>query len=244
MSAFWADLHVHAALSPCAENEMTPPAIVEAALRKGLSMIAICDHNAAGNVAAVQSASPLELAVLAGIEITTAEEIHVLGLLPDVGAADATAGEVTCTLPERVGESRRFGEQLLMNADGDVAGTEPRMLSAASSLSLREAVELIGRHGGVAIAAHVDKPYFSVVSQLGVFPEDPRFDAVEVSAAGWRAGRWEPFAALGLPMLVSSDSHFLSEIGTAATLLEMDAPGFGELSRGLGRIAGRRISDA
>ena len=53
MRTLRADLHVHTALSPCGGEEMSPPAIVDAALAAGLDMIAVCDHNAAGNAGAV-----------------------------------------------------------------------------------------------------------------------------------------------------------------------------------------------
>ena len=77
---------------------MTPPAIVETALAEGLAMIAVCDHNSARNVAAVQEAAGERLAVLAGMEITTAEECHVVGLFPDAAAAQAAGAEVGATL--------------------------------------------------------------------------------------------------------------------------------------------------
>ena len=87
MNVCFADLHVHTALSPCADAGMTPPAIVDAALAEGLAMIAVCDHNTARNAAAVQAAAGARLAVIAGIEITTAEEVHVVGLFPTPSAA-------------------------------------------------------------------------------------------------------------------------------------------------------------
>ena len=82
-----ADLHIHTALSPCADGEMTPPAIVHEAVMKGLGMIAICDHNSAANTEAVQKAAGGLLTVIAGMEITTAEEVHVIGLFPTVQSA-------------------------------------------------------------------------------------------------------------------------------------------------------------
>ena len=94
-----ADLHIHTALSPCASEEMRPPAIVREALKKGLDMIAICDHNTAGNVKATQTAAAGYLTVIPGIEITTAEEVHVLGLFPSSEEATAIATEVRNTLP-------------------------------------------------------------------------------------------------------------------------------------------------
>ena len=80
MKRFLADLHIHTALSPCAEEEMTPAAIVRQAIRKGLAIIAICDHNTAGNTIAVQEAAGKDITVIAGMEITTVEEVHVIGL--------------------------------------------------------------------------------------------------------------------------------------------------------------------
>ncbi len=102
-----ADLHIHTALSPCGSEEMTPPAIVAAALEAGLDMIAICDHNTAGNAAAVQEAAAAQaaaggppLVVLAGMEVASAEEAHVVGLFPDAAAAERAAAEVRAVLPQ------------------------------------------------------------------------------------------------------------------------------------------------
>jgi 3',5'-nucleoside bisphosphate phosphatase len=261
MKTFRADLHIHTALSPCGDAAMTPPAIVRTARAGGLDLIAICDHNAAGNVAAtmtaaaaLEAASPAagELAVLAGIEITTAEEVHVVGLLPDVAAAEAVAAAVQATLPTAdAAYYARFGEQTLMTSDGAACGTEPRMLAAGTTLELAEVVGLIRRHGGVALAAHVNRPSFSVLSQLGLFPEDVGFDAIEVftpCTPGAPAPRPHPtvaaLAAHGLPVLASSDAHYLGDIGRACSIFEMQAPTFDELARTLHGAGGRRVAVA
>ncbi len=49
------------------------------------------------------------------------------------------------------------------------------------------------QHGGLAVAAHVDRRAFGVVAQLGFFPRDAGFDAVEVS---WRVRDAAQLAAL------------------------------------------------
>lgn len=203
-------------------------------------MIAICDHNSAANCAAVQEAAGEVLAVLAGLEITTAEEAHVLGLFPDAEHASNAGNEVCATLPRVTSQSRRFGEQLIMNAAGEAVSCETRMLSTSSAFSLSEAVLLIKRHEGVAVASHVDRPSYSVMSQLGFFPPDSGFDAIEISAAGRRAGRQEAFAPLRLPMLVSSDSHYLSEVGAGRTCLEVQDATFHEFTLALRGAEGRR----
>ena len=235
-----ADLHIHTALSPCAAPEMTPAAIVRTAAARGLEMIAVCDHNSADNAAATQQAASHMMAdtaaprgrgmtVLAGIEVSTREEVHVLGLFPDARAALEVSQNVRETLPELRDPPRWMGEQRRLDAEGRVLSTETKLLAAASSLSLAKVVALIHAHAGLAIAAHVDRPSFSVVSQLGSVPTDVPWDALEVSAAALSDGRWRTFGNLGLPLVASSDSHCLDEIGSVFCSLVVQAVSFDEL---------------
>jgi hypothetical protein len=218
-----ADLHVHTLLSPCASQDMTGVVVAAAAARRGMGMIAVCDHNRTGSIAAVRAAAAgMENGpfVLPGIEISTAEEAHVLGWFPTVEAADAACGDVASGMPAEW-----------------PAG-------AASRLSLEQTVELIHRRGGLAVAAHVDRPSFSVMSQLGFLPPDVAFDGLEISAAGAARGRAAAFACHGLPLVSSSDAHFPDDIGTGFTILEVEGPGFDELARALRRRGGRRCAIA
>jgi PHP family Zn ribbon phosphoesterase len=227
-----ADLHVHTALSPCAGDEMTPPAIVARALAEGLAMIAICDHNSARNAAAVQRAAGETLAVVAGVEITSVEECHVVGLFPDARAAEAASANLGAGLPQAdEGYTQYFGEQPVLDARGEALGHETLALAAATPLDVTQCVALVHRHGGLAVAAHVDRPHFGVIGQLGVFPHEAGFDAVEVSrhvVAG--TPEEERFAALGLPLLHCSDAHYLADIGAARTALAVTGPGFTPLA--------------
>ena len=250
LRAYRVDLHIHTALSPCASEEMTPPAIVAAALEAGLDMIAISDHNSAGNIEAVQQAAVAAgggaLAVLAGMEITSMEEVHVLGLFPDVVAAEGVAAVLRPLLPTADDSYYAFfGEQPLLAADGHPVGSETAALATAAPLGLNETVRLIHEAGGLAIAAHVDRHAFSVFSQLGFFPEDAGFDGVEVSrrvVAG--SPLLDHFAALGLPVTRSSDSHFLEEIGSGHTDLRLAAPDFSELALALAGAQERSVAHA
>lgn len=239
---FAADLHIHTALSACADDDMTPPAIVRAALEQGLNMIAICDHNSAGNAAAVQAAAGDALAVIAGMEITTAEEAHVLGLFPDAASAEAAGAEVHETLPPIMDTAKMYGRQLALDADGRIRDIDGRMLFMASGFALNEAVDVIRRHNGLAVASHVDRPSHSVISQLGFFPADVRFDAIEISAAGMTNRREAEFEPLGLPMEAASDSHFLNDIGSCRTILVLARATFDELALAFQGAEGRRIA--
>lgn len=239
MREFAADLHIHSALSPCAAEEMSPPAIVEKARAAGLDLIAVCDHNSARNAAAVQQAAGDGPAVIAGIEITTAEEVHLVGLFPDAAAARAAGAEVEATLPPYT-PSRHFARPRVMDAAGRIVESLDLMLSAASAFPLDAAVELIHRHGGLAVPAHVDRPSFSLLSQLGFFPEQARFDAIELSAHGVREGRQRDLLHHNLPVVASSDSHNLCEIGACRTVLKLAAPDFASLAANFRHPALRR----
>jgi 3',5'-nucleoside bisphosphate phosphatase len=235
-----ADLHLHTALSPCAAREMTPGDIVREAVRKGLDMIAVCDHNSSGNARAVASAAFDVLAVIPGIEVTTAEEVHVLGLFPDAEAARRVSEAVLATLPVAETDVTPGGEQLLYGDDGEPSAIERRMLVAASSLDLAAAVDLIRANGGLAVAAHVDRPSFGVIGQLGFIPPEVRLDAAEVSAAGVARGRAAELARLGLPLVCGSDAHSLEEIAAGTTVLEVEGASFGELVLAVRGQDGRR----
>jgi PHP family Zn ribbon phosphoesterase len=230
-----ADLHVHTCLSPCAERSMRPRTIVEAAVARGIGMIGVCDHNSAGNVRAVVQAAGGRLCVIAGMEITTSEEAHVVGLFPSADAAEAAAREVAGVLPR----CRQPEEQELVDAEGTTLGLEPLMLAAASAFSLEGTIDLVHRHGGLAIAAHVDRRSFSVPSQLGFVPPEAGFQALEVSAYGARAGRTEAFAGLGFPVTTSSDAHAPELVGDGFVVLDVEEPGYHELARAIAGADGR-----
>ncbi len=245
MRRYAADLHVHTALSPCADEAMSPPRVVLAAMDAGLDIIAICDHNTAGNVAAAQEVAegPGEgrVLVIPGIEITTAEEVHVVALFPNADTAMCASEVILAGFPCFDRDSRRYGRQLIMNGDGDIVGEEPRILSAASQMPLAEAVAFVRGNGGLAIAAHVDRPSFSVGSQLGFFPPDVHFDAIEISTAGLAQGRDAEFRALGLPVVTGSDSHSLELVGASRSYCYLETAAFHEIAAALRGAGGRSV---
>ncbi len=243
MRRLLADLHVHTALSPCADNRMTPHTIVMAAMAAELDIIAVCDHNSAENAAAVQEAARNFaddlFCVIAGMEITTAEEAHVVALFPDAHSALEASAEVATHLPPKIGSVGIHGEQLVMDAAGNVVREEDSMLSWATDLTVSQTVALIHKHEGLAVAAHIDRPSFSVTSQLGFLPEDVVFDALEVSAAGAKDGRIPNFAGLGYPLIVASDAHFPDNIGDGKTLFHIESPLYDEVKAALKGVDNR-----
>lgn len=245
MKTFTADLHIHTKLSPCASEEMTPDAITAAAKKIGLDIIAVCDHNSCRNAEATIAAGRIHsVVVIPGIELETRERIHVIGLFPDLMQAIDVSEEVRLTLPCVDEEySTRVGVQVLLTACGCPCGTEEKALASPSGFELRAAVDLIQRYSGLAIAAHVERPSFSVYSVLGDVPRDIPFDALEVSPANSRpVGLREKFARYGWPLVGSSDSHYLFEVGRARSRFTIEDPSFEEIRLALHSQGGRSVS--
>lgn len=203
------DLHIHSCLSPCADDDMTPANICGMAHIKGLDAIAVTDHNTARNLPYVKEAADYyKLILLPGMEVTTREEVHLLGYFPTVDDA-LEAGEVFSShLPKMPNRPKFFGNQFIMNTDDEIMGEETRMLIGATDLDLSECTEIIRKRGGVAVPAHINRGSNGLLVNLGLMPEEPAFPVVEVA----RHMDIHPSIVKDRMVLYSSDAHQLGNI--------------------------------
>jgi predicted metal-dependent phosphoesterase TrpH len=237
------DLHIHTVLSPCTEiADMTPIANVRTALDRNLDLIAICDHNSARNVAATQfAAAESHLTVIPGIEVTTAEEVHIVGLFDTSQAVELMQDEVYARL-FGTNDEEVFGYQVVVDEFDQVEDLDQRLLIGATTLSTERVVTLIHDLGGLAIAAHVDRGGFGIFSQLGFIPADLKLDALEVSArSNFEDVRLKYKQCRDYTLVTSSDAHYLKDIGKVATVALLAEPSFSELKKALAKQEGRRI---
>jgi PHP family Zn ribbon phosphoesterase len=237
------DLHIHTCLSPCGELAMSPRAVVDRALAVGLDIIAITDHNTIENTAAViQAARGTGLAVLPGIEMTTAEEVHILGIFDPGTELGPFQTTVYRNLPDVPAKKKFVKDQVIVDAEDYVTGFSPRCLLGATRFSVQEAVDIIHRHGGLAIACHVDRESFSIVSQLGFIPPGLPLDAVEVSPRLTVDEARRAFGPFGpLPLVRFSDAHKPEEIGCVTTDLLVASPDFSEIRKAFAGQDGRGL---
>ncbi|TFH39268.1 MAG: histidinol-phosphatase [Chrysiogenales bacterium] len=223
---------------------MTPRKIVRRALDAVLSIIALTDHNSAQNVTAVRAASAgTPLYVVPGIEITTSEEVHVVGLFESCRAALDMQDLVFDHLMAGTNDENLFGLQVIANENDEVEGFNTRLLIGSTSLNVNRTVEAIHRRNGLAIFAHVDREANSILGQLGFIPDDIRIDCLEISrnvSIDEARARYGEYG--GYPMIRSSDSHELKDIGTAATAFIVERLDFEEIGMALTGADGRGIS--
>ena len=197
------DFHIHSCLSPCGDNEMTPNNIVGMAKVLELDVIAVSDHNTALNLPAVcKLGEENGVLVVPGIEITTAEEIHVLSLFPDLNSALKISNELYSFLPDIKNDAEIFGEQLILDENDEVVGTIDKLLSNATSLSIDDVFKKVRSYGGVPIPAHIDKSSYSLLSNLGFVPPELILTSIEIKNPPHPLGESYKF-------ITDSDAHSL-----------------------------------
>lgn len=217
------DLHIHSCISPCADREMTPEALVAKAAAEGLELIALCDHNTVrGCDAAARAAREAGIGFIPGIEVTTSEEIHCIVLLPDLGKAHAFSrwlDTLRMRLPRRpVSMGRR------LPIPRDPRAEERELLYMARRISVTELPAAAAPFGGLVWPAHADKSANSVYSVLGCWTPDLHMDAVELCTASEPQDLPED-----LPRLRVSNAHRLWDIRGAGFPLELKSPDFAGL---------------
>ena len=225
------DLHIHSALSPCGNEDMTPNDIVGMSLLNGLDLIAVTDHNSLLNVEPVMKAAEAaslqhgrKLIVLPGVEVSTAEEVHVVCLFRNLESAKSFEAELSPFYSEYLNRVDIFGPQILFDCDDNVIGEVERMLIAPTSISFDALYYLVNKCDGAFIPAHVDRDSFSVMSNLGFLPPDLNIGTVEVSLRGAEKGFDKQNADLFRKnkMIFSSDAHQLWAINEKERFLELN----------------------
>lgn len=215
-----ADVHLHTCLSPCADITQSPARVVKKAYECGLDLIFITDHNSIANAeAAMKAAENFErLKVYPGMEITTREEVHLLSFFENLSNAGKTQEYLHNHLPDVYFEKEKE-DQIIANENDEVEGFYEKSLFSAVDISFDEIIDLIHDNNGLAIAAHIDRESFSVISQLGFIPQDCKLDALEISPniSIEKAKEVFPEYSNQYRFVKGSDSHSLHLIGSAYT---------------------------
>ena len=234
MPDFYYDLHIHSALSPCGDADMTPNNIVNMALVAGVQLLALTDHNSCKNCPAVlQLAGQAGIAAIPGMELCTREEIHVVCLFGSLAAAMEFDEYLYHFLPDIPNRPEIFGQQQIFDANDRCIGIEPRLLLSATTLSIDQLPALMQRFGGVCFPAHVDKASYSMLASFGFIPADTPFRAVEV----FEPDRFHPPEVIlpgRLRRVSNSDAHYLWQIGSRQQLLSAPRPDFAAVCQLLG----------
>lgn len=218
------DFHLHSCLSPCGDNDMTPYNLVNMAKILGLDAIALTDHNTAQNCrAAMKVGKSVGVTVIPGMELCTSEEVHVVCLFDGPENAESFSDYVLSTVPPVKNRPEIFGDQLIMDAEDGIIGTQELLLTTASGISADDVVKAVGEYGGFCYPAHIDRNSYSIISNLGMITPEMNFTAVEMTENADRDEYAAKYPIIkNMSVYVSSDAHYLENMREASHTLEAE----------------------
>ena len=209
MKKYYYDLHIHSCLSPCGDDESTPNSIAGMGELNGLQIMALTDHNTTRNCPYFfEAASNHGIIPIAGMELTTSEEIHIICLFETLSNAMAFDSEIEKRRILIENRTDIFGNQLVCDSMDNVVSKEKHLLSNATAVSFDEVPELVEKFGGVCYPAHIDRDSNSVTAVLGGLPPNHPFKFCELH----NKERENDFKNTGCEFIVSSDAHYLWDI--------------------------------
>ncbi|MDR1307255.1 MAG: PHP domain-containing protein [Treponema sp.] len=215
--ALLADLHNHSCLSPCGSLDLSPRVLAEAAAARGVQVLALTDHNTSRNCPAFAfHCRRLGIIPLYGLEVTTQEEIHMVTLFASLKAALEFGDYIYSIITPFPNDPEKTGDQVYVDADDNIEGELEYFLPSAADIGVDALGARAAGYAGFVIPAHVDRPAFSMSSQLGVVVPGP-WAAVEcvrippLSEMGNPAS--PPLDTLGFPLVTASDAHYPEHVG-------------------------------
>lgn len=217
------DLHIHSVLSPCADDLMTPNHIVLMAKLKGLDVIALTDHNSTRNCRVVSElAKEAGLLFIPGIEVETIEGVHLLSYFETIDLAELFGSWIETHLPLIKNDPQLFGHQWVMDEKDEIIEDFERLLIQSTHLTCKEVVLKTHQLGGIVIAAHLNKPSHSILTQLGFIPEGLNLDGIELNSFIYEAkSQNSGILCYEEIILFNSDAHSLGYINEPIYFLEI-----------------------
>ena len=223
MNKYFYDLHIHSCLSPCAENDMTPANIAGMASICGLNIVALTDHNTTKNCRAFfAAAKKYGIIPVAGMEMTTAEDVHMVVLFENLEDAERFDAEFQKYRVLYKNKTEIFGDQLIVDENDNVTGIEENLLINASTLSISDAVTLLEGYGAAVFPAHIDREENGIISMLGMIPESPFFPTVELNDGSKKEEYIKKYSLTDRLTVTDSDAHHLWQINEAENFIMLD----------------------
>ena len=232
MRRYYYDLHTHSCLSPCADDDNTPNNLLGMASLAGIDILALTDHNTVKNCPAFfKAAERYGVIPIAGMELTTSEDIHIVCLFEQLQSAlefDRYLDAYRIPIENR---PDIFGHQLVTDENDAVINEEKNLLSNATLISVEDVPDHVAKFGGVCYPAHIDREANGIISTLGTFPETPFFSCIEFHDRKKITEYKDKYSLTEKIFIVSSDAHYLTDIKDKENFFELDDEGSPELIR-------------
>jgi hypothetical protein len=221
-----ADFHNHSCLSPCGSLDLSPRLIVDIAAARGIKVLALTDHNSSLNCPAFAKLCPPKgIIPIYGMEATTSEEIHVLCLFTGLEACLAFGEYAYSILVPFPNDPEKTGDQVYVDEEDNIEGEVEYYLINPLELSVDAIGPKAAEYGGIVIPAHVDRPAFSMFSQLGAVVKGPwaALECTRIPPVAPGGDRPPPLDTLGYPLITSSDAHYPEHVARRPFDLDISA---------------------
>ncbi|TFG83559.1 MAG: PHP domain-containing protein [Erysipelotrichales bacterium] len=218
------DLHIHSALSPCADDDMRPTNIVRMALLNGLELISVTDHNSIDNQAAIAyAAQRYGIAYWYGVELQTREEVHILGYFKTIDELEHFDRWLQKKRDKTPNRPDLFGNQYILDEQDEIMGVQTDSLIRSLDANLDECINAIRSANGKIVLAHVMDRKNGILNQLAFIPKKLDYDGIEITDSKQRDLLIQQFPWLNdKPFFVNSDAHTLVSIKEAAYEISAD----------------------
>jgi len=220
---FYYDVHLHSCLSPCGDDDMTPNNIAGMGTVNGLQIMALTDHNSTANCPAFLAACKKQGIVgIPGMELTTAEDVHLVCLFDNLSSALSFGEAVNAARVPIANKVKVFGNQFVLDENDVLIRTEENLLPNATLLSLEEGTALCNAFGGVAYPAHIDREANGIIAVLGDMPANPHFPCVEFRSTEKVAEYTEKYKLFDKKVIFGSDAHYLWDVAEPNHYVDLD----------------------
>lgn len=226
MSKFYYDLHIHSCLSPCGDDDNTPNNIAGMASLCGLNIIALTDHNTCKNCPSFfEAAKKYNIVPVAGMELTTSEDIHVICLFEELDDAMAFDNYIDNHRLKIKNKPEIFGKQTVLDENDEEICEIDHLLINATDVSVEEISSLISEFNGICYPAHIDRDANGIIAALGTIP-DCGFYLYEVADKSSINEYSKNYCISKERFIISSDAHYLTHIDDKENYVELNVDSF------------------
>ena len=223
MNKYYYDFHIHSCLSPCADDDNTPNNIAGMGHLSRLNIMALTDHNTCKNCPAFfEAAKRYGIIPIAGMELTTAEDIHIVCLFENLSDAQEFEKEID---KHRIIVKNRvevYGEQMVMDGEDNIIEIEENLLSVATKITVEQCPDLVEKYNGICYPAHIDRMANGIIATLGTFPEINGFNCVEFHDKNKISEYKQNYNIESKIIILGSDAHTLGDIKDKENYFEID----------------------
>ena len=223
MTRYYYDLHIHSCLSPCGDDDSTPNNIAGMATLCGLNIVALTDHNTTKNCPAFfAAAKKYGIIPIAGMELTTSEDIHVVCLFEEL--SDAMRFDEYVDANRMLIKNRKdiFGNQLILDENDEPIGEVEHLLPSATNISIIDVKETVEGFGGVCYPAHIDRDANGLIAVLGTVPTDGGFTYYELRDRENIPSYSDKYGIDKDRFIISSDAHYLTSMRDKENYFDID----------------------